>query len=287
MNISTFDRKLASAHMGQVTINREFANRMADRNFDDLADHFEQRIYGGSKGELRQAVIWRDLTSALPEIECAATGGPLRVLDVGGGLGHFSVRLSQLGHTVTYNDLSPIMARKARTRASSAGVVDQIAWYTGPYQELTDQLQEGFDLILCHALLEWLAEPARLIPALSPLLNPEGRLSFCFYNQAGIVYRNLIKGNFNWINNQDRYQANHNSLTPHHACTLEQVNDWLTVAGLVTSSISGIRVFSDYTVDKRGGLNTPESVFEMELNYSRLEPYKWLGRYLHIIATHP
>ena len=258
---------------------------MADRNFDDLADHFEQRIYGSSKGKIRQAVIWRDLKTALPEIDRGETIKPLRVLDVGGGLGIFSVRLSQLGHAVCYNDLSPTMTRKAQNLASNAGVADQIVWNTGPYQQLTAQRDEGFDLILCHALLEWLAQPEKLIPALSSLLNANGRLSFCFYNQAGIVYRNLIKGNFNWITHQDHYQTDKNSLTPQHACSLKQVNNWLVVAGLKSDSVTGIRVFSDYTVDKRGGLNSAESVFQMELNYSRQEPYKWLGRYLHVIAT--
>jgi len=255
-----------------------------DRNFDDLVDRFELRIHNSSKGKLRQAIIWRDLVSALPALEKSAYEKPLRVLDVGGGLGHFSIKLAQLGHYVVFNDLSIKMTKKAKILAKKTGVVEKIEWQTGAFQGLIDQIKEEFDLILCHALIEWLAQPEQLIPSLTMMLKPGGRLSLCFYHRAGIVYRNLIKGNFNWVKNQKNYLPDPCSLTPYHPHTFPEVQNWLNNSGLSINSVSGIRVFSDYTVQKRGGLYLPEEVFEMELSFSQQEPYKWLGRYLHIMA---
>ena len=54
---------------------------MHDRHFDQLASRFAEKIYGGAKGAIRLAVLQADLKEVLPE-------RPLRVLDIGAGLGH-------------------------------------------------------------------------------------------------------------------------------------------------------------------------------------------------------
>jgi len=254
-----------------------------DRNFDELAERFSQRVYGGLKGEIRLAVLWADLEPVLADLMKDRTA-PLRILDVGGGLGQLALRLAQQGHWVTVNDLSSVMLAGARERAQKAGLEQAITWNCGPYQDLAGTVHETFDLVLCHALLEWLQAPHLLIPALVPLLGPAGVLSLCFYNPASIVYRNLIRGNFNWLENAHTYTADDGSLTPNHPCSIEQVRSWLAQSGFHIKSASGLRVFSDYVVEKRGGHQLPDQVLAMELQFSRQEPYKWLGRYLHIVA---
>ena len=61
---------------------------MSDRHFDELATRFAEKIYGGAKGAIRLAVLQADLAEALPE-------RPLRVLDIGAGLGHMSLWLAE------------------------------------------------------------------------------------------------------------------------------------------------------------------------------------------------
>ena len=56
---------------------------MSDRHFDQLATRFAEKIYGGAKGAIRLAVLQADLAETLPD-------RPLRVLDIGAGLGHMS-----------------------------------------------------------------------------------------------------------------------------------------------------------------------------------------------------
>ena len=70
---------------------------MSDRHFDELATRFAEKIYGGAKGAIRLAVLQADLQEALPE-------RPLRVLDIGAGLGHMSLWLAQHGHAVTLTE---------------------------------------------------------------------------------------------------------------------------------------------------------------------------------------
>lgn len=258
-----------------------------DRNFDDLAERFERRVYGGLKGEIRLAVLWRDLLAALEPMEKKAGqpvgGRGLVVLDAGGGLGQLSARLAARGHQLHFNDLSKAMLAKAQRRAAQAGVEDSICWHRGAWQEL-DLPDAHFDLVLCHALLEWLAEPGRIIAQCRKWLRNEGLLSLCYYNPAGKTYRNLVRGNFDMLRSQQDYVSDRGSLTPNNACSREQVLAWLDQHGFAVIEETGIRVFHDYVVDRRGGHADPDAVLAMELQYSTQQPFKWLGRYQHILA---
>ena len=49
-----------------------------DRNFDDLIEKFSRKVYTGLKGDIRLAVIRRDLLAILPDLD---TSKRLRVLD--------------------------------------------------------------------------------------------------------------------------------------------------------------------------------------------------------------
>ena len=63
---------------------------MQDRNFDDIAEKFSRNIYGTTKGQLRQAILWQDLQPLLDRLG----PGPLRVLDAGGGEGQTAIKVA-------------------------------------------------------------------------------------------------------------------------------------------------------------------------------------------------
>ena len=273
-----------------VTVQALKEDVRTDRSFDAIADHFEKKVYGGLKGDIRLAVLRRDLFEY-----CAQTshklGRPLRILDVGAGLAQIAIELATQGHTLVINDISANMLEKAQERAALSTAKDEklnITWYVCPYQELEEKLadkKEKFDLIMCHALLEWLAEPAAVMDFFDQQLSDNGALSLCFYNPASFDYRNLIMGNFNLLDNTEYKADNKKSLTPNHPVAKEEAEAWLKAHEYQTLIASGLRVFHDYSPLKRGGHNDPEAVIRMELRYSQLDPYKWIGRYLHLLAT--
>ncbi|NVJ50656.1 MAG: methyltransferase domain-containing protein [Gammaproteobacteria bacterium] len=250
---------------------------MSDRNFDDIAEHFERKVHNSIKGALRRAIIKRDLQAIDSELLPGST-----IADLGAGLGEFSRYYATRGYSVVYNDISTAMF--ARALALCDDECTSICWHHGPYQSLLAEYQKSFRLVLCHALLEWLAEPELLLTAISDLLQPRGLLSLCVYNSAGRDFRNLICGNFNQLDRQYDQLSNPHSLTPSQPPYWPQIERWLNDAGFALVTVSGIRVFSDYATNKRGGLCHPEAVFERELAYSAVEPFKWLGRYLHVVA---
>ncbi len=68
---------------------------MRDRNFDDIAEKFSRNIYGTTKGQLRQTILWQDLDKLLAELG----DRQLRVLDAGGGEGQTAILMAQRGTT--------------------------------------------------------------------------------------------------------------------------------------------------------------------------------------------
>ena len=281
-----------------------------DRSFEPIADHFEKKVYGGLKGDIRLAVLRRDIFAYVAQ-RSQTLGRPLRILDVGAGLAQIAIELAAQGHKLVINDISAAMLDKARAQAVEVEDKNNakldIKWIVCPYQQLPTTLAEGddiqrniiqdnsaqdpigkFDLILCHALLEWLAKPADVMDFFDAHLIDGGALSLCFYNPASFDYRNLIMGNFNLLDRslEEGYAAdNKKSLTPNHPVARLEVESWLQQHHYQTILTSGLRVFHDYSPLKRGGHNDAEAVIRMELRYSQLEPYKWLGRYLHILAA--
>ncbi|KAF1061203.1 MAG: tRNA 5-carboxymethoxyuridine methyltransferase [Pseudomonas citronellolis] len=155
---------------------------MNDRHFDALATRFAEKIYGGAKGAIRLAVLQADLAECLPD-------RPLRILDIGAGLGHMALWLAERGHQLTLAEPAAPMLDGARERFAAAS--QPATFIQAPWQDLLGELTEPYDLVLCHAVLEWLAEPEAILPVLHQLTRADGLLSLAFYNRDALVYRNL------------------------------------------------------------------------------------------------
>lgn len=257
-------------------------NASQDRNFDDLAGRFKKNIYGGLKGAVRLAVLQRDFSECIPHVLAATT--PLRILDAGGGQGQFSLTLAKAGHQVVLCDISAEMLKLAREQVDSAGLRQQVTLVHCGIQTLAQHLADDqFDLVLCHAVMEWMAEPQSLLPCLLQYLKPGGWLSLTYYNRHSLIFKNLLRTNFKKITAQD-FGGAKGSLTPINPLVPEQVDTWLEDLPLTVMARSGIRVFHDYILDGQQRERSPDELIALELLFSRQEPYRSLGRYIHIIG---
>ncbi|GGD77946.1 methyltransferase domain-containing protein [Lacimicrobium alkaliphilum] len=243
-----------------------------DQNFDQIADKFEKNIYGTSKGRLRHELLSHYLRHHLPE-------RPLKCLDAGGGTGMMAKEMLDLGHSVLVNDISDQALELAR--AKLAGFAD-VAFHCGPLQSLAADCE--FDLILCHAVLEWLHDPFDALKHLFSRLKPGGYISLSFFNRDAHRFSNLLYGNFDYID-KDFVVSNRVRLNPNNALPPSQVLDFVEKAGLDIRHQAGIRCFHDYMRDKTMQSSHYEQIKAKEIQYGTVHPYLWLGRYFHIIAV--
>lgn len=143
-----------------------------DRNFDDIAHKFAKNIYGSDKGEIRQIIVWEDLEQALSKFEHSDT--PLHVLDAGGGLAQMSQKIAALGHKVSLCDLSSEMLKLAEESINEAGLLDQYRFIHSPVQKVSEHLDEKVDVVMFHAVMEWLADPREALDLLLEQVKPGG-----------------------------------------------------------------------------------------------------------------
>jgi S-adenosylmethionine-dependent methyltransferase len=250
-----------------------------DRNFDDLAQRFQRQIYDSMKGRLRLAILRRDFAEAVPT-------APLRVLDIGAGQGQWALEMLAAGHSVLLTDLSHTMLEASRQRIAESDLSElakqQARWLQCSVQELADRLDETFDLIVCHAVMEWLEQPFQLLRWIEPLLAPRAWVSLIFYNRDGLIFKNLLRANYAKVEKRD-FRGSKGGLTPLNPLAVDEVLGWTEAADLELVCRSGIRVFHDYVLDKQNYQKDPEGVERLELAYSRIPPFRDLGRYQHFL----
>lgn len=250
---------------------------MKDHYFDERATRFASNIYGTPKGEIRLAILWRDLQQHIPWLNDHT---PRQILDVGAGLGHLAIRLARLGHHVTCVEPSAQMLQQARDNVTHAGQQQRIRFVEASLQQLPQHLEQQYDLVICHAVLEWLAQPEDAIRHLMAWLNADGYLSLMAYNLNGIVMRNLVRGNFRKVK-RGEFAGDRRGLTPAHPLTPEQVEQWLEESQFEVLQQTGIRVIYDYLPRTVAQERSLEDLIEMEMRFSTQPPYCRLGRYSH------
>lgn len=241
-----------------------------DRVFDGLADKFATSLYGASRGRFRLALLDELLPRTLPLQAQSA-------LDVGGGLGQMSAWLARRGHAVTLAEPSADMLAQARD--ALAGL--EVTFLHTPLQALPTLGPGPWPLIVCHAVLEWLADPRAAIATLASLLSPGGHLSLMVFNRDALRFSNVIKGNLNKaLDDRLEGTGKRQRLTPISPLTHAQVSDWLGEHGLVIQHVAGIRIFHDYLRERDPDEATLARLLELERRYCDVDPHWRLGRYL-------
>ncbi|CCQ09964.1 S-adenosylmethionine-dependent methyltransferase Functionally Coupled to the MukBEF Chromosome Partitioning Mechanism [Pseudoalteromonas luteoviolacea B = ATCC 29581] len=254
-----------------------------DRSFDSISNKFSKNIYGTAKGKIREAVLRRDLTE---HITWLGKDKSKRILDVGGGQGQLALFLAAQGHHVTLIDISSEMLGEARKTADMLGLSEQLTTIHASIHELPVLALGHFDLVMCHAVLEWLVEQQKALAALKDCLAEEGKLSLMYYNQEAQRFANVIYGNFDYVQ-KDLKVKKKVSLNPNQPLSAIQVATWLNELSLNIIDKTGVRCFHDYMRNLTKANESFEELLALELKYNRQEPYASLGRYTHLVCSGP
>lgn len=254
-----------------------------DRVFDGLANRFQNKIYDDPRGAIRLAILQDDLAPLITPP--APSKRPLRILDAGGGLGQMSIWMAQQGHQVVLAEPSAEMLQRAESDIQRVGLEDSIHLVQASVQEMAARGGCGpFDLITFHAVLEWLAEPRVVLGQLLNCLRPGGWLSLMFFSEHSTVMRRLIAGDFEVLRQGTVADHGKQGLAPISPLRPEEVKEWLHEMNMVLETWSGIRCFYDYMhhdIRKKADM---ETVLPLERHYSRLEPWRSLARYQHMLC---
>ncbi len=249
---------------------------MQDKNFDNLIEQFEKRVYDTPKGELRLKLLKEDLTYFYE------SPNALTIWDAGCGLAQISFWLAQKNHELTLCDVSEKMLNRAKLQFNQANLNAQ--FHHQAAQVLAPNLPE-FDLVLFHAVLEWLAEPLFTLEIMANKVKTGGYLSLLFYNRNAMVYTNTLKGSWRLQNVlNDSYMGKGSKLTPPNPQYPHEIQQKLQEWGFSITTQTGIRVFHDYLSKDVLQKTSEFELFELENRYCRMPTYREMGRYVHFLA---
>ena len=236
------------------------------------------------EGRLRLDLALANLCEFLPQIP-----QPLHALDIGCGTGALAVRLAKLGHHVTLLDASLSMLDIAERSAREAGVTEGISLRHGDFANLAQLFDAGgFDLILCHNVLELADDPSAVLrSAVRALRDWSSVISILVRNQPGEVLKAaLVNGDL---------AAAERSLTAAWAdeslyggrvrlFAAEGLKTVLAGASLGVMAERGVRVISDYLPPKISRNDEYTKVFELERKLGRRPEFAAVARYTQCLA---
>ncbi len=237
----------------------------------------------------RTAAVWAALDPVV------GAGTPMRVLDVGGGSGMFAVPLARLGHDVTVVDPSADALATLRRRADTAGVGDRVRGLQGDGDLLHEVLPAttdgpeggGFDLALCHYVLEVVDDPAVTLREIAGALRPGAQVSITTANRAGAVLGRAVAGHpvEALALLEDRDPAPARSRPARRRFTPADLLALVEGAGLRPGPWRGVSVVADLLEATSGA--APQAVRALELALAEASPFRDIATGLHVLATRP
>jgi S-adenosylmethionine-dependent methyltransferase len=239
-------------------------------------------------GRLRFAVVRETLRRQAEAM--GAAGGGLRVLDVGGGDGRDAVALARAGHHVTVLDPAPSWLSEARRRAEEAGVADRLRTVEGSVDDL-EHVGAGYDLVLCHFVLQYRPADAGDVRRLAALLRPGGRLSVMAPNPAARVIMRLTREGPEAALAElasDVFPTATFGMTARKV-TAEELEAELCDEGLVVVGRYAARVANDYVTDDavKDDPAYYAALERLELALCDREPFLRLGGMWQVVAERP
>jgi S-adenosylmethionine-dependent methyltransferase len=231
----------------------------------------------------RTAAVWAALDPLV------GAGTPLRVLDVGGGSGMFAVPLARLGHDVTVVDPSADALATLRRRADTAGAGARVHGVQGDGDLLHEAVPAdgGYDLALCHYVLEVVDDPAVTLGEIGRVVRPGGQVSVATANRAGAVLARAVAGHpvEALALLEDRDPAPGRSGPARRRFTPGDMLALVEGAGLRPGTWRGVSVVADL-IEATSGADS-QAVRALELALAEASPYRDVATGLHVLATRP
>lgn len=233
----------------------------------------------------RTALVWAVLRRELDRL----AGRALTVLDVGGGTGGFAVPLAEAGHQVTVVDASPDALAALTRRAAEAGVADRIRAVQGDGDALAGLVEPaGADLVLCHAVLEVVDDPAGVVAAVATALRPGGAASVLVASRAAAVLSRAMNGHLDvaaaLLADPAGCAGPRDTLRRRYDA--DSAAALLAAAGLQVEQTHGVRVFADL-IPAAAAESHPQALLDLELAAAARPPYRDVAAQLHLFARRP
>jgi S-adenosylmethionine-dependent methyltransferase len=220
-------------------------------------------------------------------------GGEIKkVLDAGCGLADTAELWLGMNCDLFLCDYASAMLDAARESLNDrfSGKKDLMHFVEAPAQKLEELFEPGFfDLVLCHTMLEYVDDARNTVNSLANLLRAGGILSCMVVNCHSESIRTAIlkqdpagaASDFG----QKVFSAGLFNNIRKRTFSFGDIEEIITGAGLRSTGEFGIRIFSDfYAAEKLKDQDFYGKALELERLAMDKDPYRQVGRYIHVLA---
>lgn len=236
---------------------------------EDFVAHYES-----VRGQVRLRLLEEQVAAHLP--------ASARVLDVGGGAGHLAARLAVRGHDVVV--LEPSAAMRDRAARALGGATGRVSVVAGDASSVPSRPDAGsFDAVLCHAVAPYVDDLEALVGDVVTAVAGGGLVSLVVKNRDALAMRPALEGR--WADVPAAVDADGDAGglgVRNKAHRLGEVVDTLRRHGCHLEAWYGVRVVSD--VLHYDAVDDLEAVLDAERALTGTDPYRALGRLLHVVA---
>lgn len=149
-------------------------------HFDSSASYWD----GVYRGDSLQGLIYQQRQAAVLDfVDAANLAAEARVLEIGCGAGHLTIRLAERGLRVEAIDASPAMVEAAASRALEGGLREQVSVGVADVHALPFE-SSHFDLIVAVGVIPWLHSPPAAVAEMARVLRPGAQLVVTADNRA-------------------------------------------------------------------------------------------------------
>jgi SAM-dependent methyltransferase len=251
-----------------------------------LADKFADEAYASVKGLVRTYVLHQQLLQHLPE-------PPAAVLDVGGGAGHQSFLLAEIGYEVTLLDPSAAMLDKARQRlqALPGDARRRVTLLQADGEHAVEAVHgRRFEVVLCHGVLGYLEEAEPLVTQLCRCAAPDGVVSIMAGNAKVLAVRPALEQR--WDDALAAFDASTEIGVlgvPTRADTVEHLSELMRMRSVEPVCWYGVWLFVDWLEFSGVKLDPHDeaqvrATAAVELEASKRDPYRQLSRTFHLVG---
>ena len=253
--------------------------------FDSAAEAFLSYLespHGRLRSRLIQTRLRRWLRARWP---LGSREDGLTVLDVGAGSGSLGLVLArEEGARVALVEPSATLVERLEARVDSLPV----RVHRASLERLSEHIgSDVFDLVICHDVIEYLADECQALAALAGRVAPGGALSVVAFNPRQEPLRRAVR---------DRDLAGAiaalaaNLRVPslygvdRKGMTVTQLTEGVEVAGLTVERLSGVFVCADYLDSERIDREF-DAALKLDLHLGDQPDCVSVSRYLHTWAT--
>lgn len=198
------------------------------------------------------------------------------------------LRLARAGHDVTGVDSSAVLLGELR-RAVSDDVRARVRTVQDDIRNLASLFDPGsFDVVLCHGVLMYFADPEPVLDDLARLVAPDGVLSLLVRNGDALAMRPGLLGDWDAARRAFESSSYDNRIgVEARADRLDDLVASLAGRGMTVRAWYGVRVFTDTAATDAALPDEPEltALLACEERAGSSDPYRRVAALTHVIAS--